>query len=347
LSTNGGIVNQSFTLTGRNLTNTTSLQVNGLNYPFSSSASQIVATIPSNAVSGEVQITTPGGIFILTNTFAILPKIYGFSPPLGPAGTVVTITGTSLFDVTGVEFNGVAATVSSVATNQVQVVVPANATTGQLTVLTPYGNDNSTNSFTVTTASTVLLTKTASPVVAPPGSNITYILNVTNEGPSIITSTLVTDTLPGGFSVASVAASAGSWTNTNGTLTWTIGILTNGTSVNLHIVGTSQVPIALTNSAVLAFAEGNLADYDDFASIINFFVLDSDRILTVSLQGNPPVAMVTWPLSVANFPLQVNTNSNISLGWTNATNSVFTTNGLNAYTNSLTAPQTFFRLAPP
>jgi uncharacterized repeat protein (TIGR01451 family) len=347
LSTNGGVVNQSFTLTGRNLTNTTSMQVSGLAYRFSSSASQIVATIPSNAVSGEIQITTPGGIFILTNIFAILPKIYSFSPALGPAGTVVTITGTSFFDVTGVEFNGVAATLSSVATNQVQVVVPANATTGPLTVLTPYGNDNSSNSFTVTKPSTVLLTKTANPVVAAPGSNVTYILQVTNEGPTLITSTLVTDTLPGGFSVASVAASAGSWTNTNGTLTWTIGILTNGTSVNLQIAGTCQSPVALTNSAVLAFAEGNLAPYDDYASIINFFVLDSERTLTVSLQGNPPVALITWPLSAANFPLQVNTNGNISIGWANVTNSVFTTNGLNAYTNSLTAPQTFFRLAPP
>ncbi len=347
LSSNGGVVNQNFTLTGRNLTNTTSIQVNGVNYPFSSSASQIVATIPSNAVSGAVQITTPGGIFILTNTFAVLPKIYGFSPPLGPAGTVVTITGTSLFDVTGVEFNGVAATVSSVATNQVQVVVPANATTGPLTVLTPYGNDTSTNIFIATKPSTVLLTKTANPIVAAPGNNVTYTLQVTNEGPSIITSAVVMDTLPIGFFVASAAASTGSWTNINGTLTWTFGVLTNSTSVNLNIVGTCQSPVALTNNAVLAFAEGNVAPYDDYASIVNFFVLDSQRTLTASLQGNPPVALITWPLSAANFRLQVNTNANISVGWTNPVNAVFTTNGLNTYTNTLTGPQTFFRLAPP
>jgi uncharacterized repeat protein (TIGR01451 family) len=347
LSTNGGIVNASFTMTGRSLTNTASVQVRGVNYIFSSSASQIVASIPSNAVSGQIEITTPGGIFIVTNNFAILPKVYGFSPSIGPSGTVVTISGTSLFDVTGVEFNGVAAAVSSVATNQVQVIVPAAATSGHLTVLTPYGNDVSSNSFTVTKPSTVLLTKTVNPTVAAPGNNITYTLLVTNEGPSIITSAAVTDTMPVGFSVVSTAASAGSWSSTNGTLTWNIGIVTNNTSVNLQIIGTCQVPIALTNSAVLAFAEGNLAPYDDFASIVNYFVLDSQRTLSVTLQGNPPVALVTWPFSVADFRLQVNTNSNISIGWTNPVNSVFNSNGLNAYTNGLTAPQTFFRLAPP
>jgi large repetitive protein len=347
LSTNGGIVNASFTMTGRSLTNTASVQVGGVNYTFSNSASQIVATIPSNAVSGQIEITTPGGIFILTSTFAILPKIYGFSPDLGPAGTLVTISGTSLFDVTSVEFNGVAAAVSSATSNQAQVVVPASATAGPLTVVTPYGNDSSTNSFTVTKPSTVLLTKTVNPAVAAPGANITYLLQVTNEGPSIITAAVVTDALPVGFTVASAAASAGSWINTNFTLTWSIGILTNNHSVHLQIVGTCQVALALTNSAVLAFAEGNLVPYDNYASIVNFFVYDYQRTLSITLQGKPPEVLVTWPFSPADFLLQINTNADLNIGWTNPFSAVFTSNDLNAFTNRLTAPHTFFRLAPP
>jgi uncharacterized repeat protein (TIGR01451 family) len=347
LSAKGGIVNASFTITGRSLTNTSSVQVNGVNYNFSSTASQIVTTIPSNAISGPIQITTPGGVFILSIPFAILPKIYSFSPAIGPAGTVVTISGTSLFDVTSVEFNGVSAAVSSVATNQVQAVVPASATSGPLTVVTPYGNDTSTNSFTATKSSTVLLTKTADLFVAGPGTNITYTLLVTNKGPSTISSAVVTDTLPFGLSFVSAAASAGSWINTNGTLTWNIGLLTTNTSVNLQIVGTSPTAAALTNSAVLAFAEGNLAPYDDYASIINFFVYDSQRTLSITPRANPPGVLVSWPFSPANFLVQINTNSNLNTGWTYPTNAAFTSNSLNAFTNSLTAPQTFFRLAPP
>jgi uncharacterized repeat protein (TIGR01451 family) len=347
LSTNGGIVNAKFTITGRDLTNTSAVQVNGVNYTFTASASQIVATIPSNATSGLIEITAPGGLFISPSTFAILPKIYGFSPSIGPAGTVVTITGTSLFDVTTVEFNGASAPVASATTNQVQVVVPAGANSGPLTVVTSYGNDTSTNSFTATKQSLVLLTKTANLVVAGPGTNITYTLQVTNEGPSIITSAVVTDTLPLGFSFVSATPSAGSWTNNSGTVTWNIGILTNSNSVSLQIVGTAFIAAALTNSAVLAFAEGNLAAYDNYSSIINFFVYDSQRALSIVSQANPPGVLLFWPVSPANFLLQINTNGNLNTGWIYPSNSVTVSGSENFYSNSLTAPQTFFRLAPP
>jgi uncharacterized repeat protein (TIGR01451 family) len=347
LSTNGGIVNETFTITGRNLTNPSSVQVNGLKYNFTGSASQIAASIPSNATSGRIEITTPGGAFISTNAFAILPKIYGFSPSIGPAGTVVTISGTSLFDVASVKFGGVSTPVSSATTNLAQVIVPASAKSGPLTVVTPYGNDTSTNSFTFTTPSTVVLTKTCSPSIAAPGTDITYTLLVTNEGPSIITSTVVTDNLPGGFAFASATTGTGTWTNTNGILTWDIGILTNGMSASLQIVGTAATAPALTNSAVLAFAEGNLAPYDNYASIINFFVSDSQRTLTIAQQTSPPGVVVSWPLSSVNFQLEMNTGTDLTTGWLYPNGPVVITNFQNIFTDSLAAPRTFFRLVAP
>jgi hypothetical protein len=45
--------------------------------------------------------------------------------------------------------------------------------------------------------------------------------------------------------------------------------------------------------------------------------------------------------------MQINTNSNLSSGWIYSTNTSFISNGVNAFTNSLTSPQTFFRLTPP
>jgi uncharacterized repeat protein (TIGR01451 family) len=348
LSTNGGIVNASFTIAGRSLTGASALQINGLSYTnFTVSATQIVATIPSNATSGQIVITTPGGTFISTNTFAILPKIYSFSPSLGPAGTVVAISGTSLFDVTSVEFGGVSTTDFTATTNAVQVVVPANAASGPLTVVTPYGNDVSTNSFTATHSSTVLLTKTANPIVTGPGTNMTYLLLVTNEGPSIISATVVTDTLPAGFAFVSASAGVGSWVHTNNEVIWTIGTLTNNNTASLDIVGTAPEATALTNNAELAFAEGNLAAYDNYASIVNYFVNNSQRTLSIALQANPREVRISWPLSPANFLLQINTGSNLDAGWTYPTNAVFITNSLNTFTDSLTAPWTFFRLAPP
>lgn len=347
LSMNGGIVNSSFTITGRSLTGASAPRINGLAYSnFTVAATQMVATIPSNATSGQIVITTPGGTFISANTFAILPKIYSFGPSIGPAGTVVTISGTSLFNVTNVEFGGVSTSDFTATTNQVQVVVPANADSGPLTVVTPYGNDISTNSFTATRASLAVLSKTANLIVAGPGTNVTYLLSVTNEGPSIITSTVVTDTLPAGFTFVSANTGAGSWVYTNGEVIWSLGILTNNNAASLGIVGTTLSPAALTNTAVLAFAEGNLDSDDNYAATVNYFVSAAQRTLSFARQANPPGLLISWPLSPANFVLELNTNLNVNAGWI-ATNAIFITNSLNAFTDSFTAPQTFFRLAPP
>lgn len=83
-ATASGIVNSSLTINGRNLTNASTVQVSGVNYVFTSSPTQIVAIVPSNAMSGPIIVTTPGGIFINTNSFVVLPKIYSFAPTIGP-----------------------------------------------------------------------------------------------------------------------------------------------------------------------------------------------------------------------------------------------------------------------
>jgi uncharacterized repeat protein (TIGR01451 family) len=347
LSATSGVVNATLTITGRSLTNTSSVRVNGVNYSFTGNASQIAAAVPSNATTGLIEIAAPGGVFISTNAFAILPKIYSFTPDIGPAGTVVTISGTSLFDVTNVLFNGVGAAASSVSTNQVQVIVPAHASTGPLTVVTRYGNDISSNTFTATKPSLVLLTKTGSPLVSGPGSNITYTLQLTNKGPSIISSVTVTDFIPYGLTFLSAASSAGSWNYTNQSVLWSMAVLSNGASASLQIVGTSLGAYALSNYAFLGFAEGNLNPPDGFATALNFFVFDSQRTLRIGRQTNGAGVLVTWPLSPAPFLLQESPTLTPSTNWQIPGAATFVTNNLNSFTDSIAAPHMFYRLAPP
>ena len=123
--------------------------------------------------------------------------------------------------------------------------------------------------------------------------------------------------------------------------------MTTNTTASLDLVGTAEDATVLTNNAVLAFAEGNLAFYDNYASIVNYFVNDSQRTLSIARQANPPGLVISWPLSPANFMLQTNSGSNLNMGWITLSSGVFITNFLNTFTDSLTAPQTFFRLAPP
>lgn len=77
-------------------------------------------------------------------------ELLGFTPARGPVGTLVTIYGTGLDQgVNSVSFNGAAAVV--VRSNMVSVaaLVPENATTGPITVVTPRGSLISTKPFVV------------------------------------------------------------------------------------------------------------------------------------------------------------------------------------------------------
>jgi hypothetical protein len=78
------------------------------------------------------------------------PGIASFTPSCGPVGTTVVISGVNLIQTAKVAFDGVEATTFNVNTNtQVTATVPANATTGPITITTPIGSSTSGTSFTV------------------------------------------------------------------------------------------------------------------------------------------------------------------------------------------------------
>ncbi len=81
--------------------------------------------------------------------FKVTPTLVSFSPPSGPVGTVVTITGTGLTQTTKVTFNKVSATFTVNSDTQITATVPATATTGKIAITTKGGSASSTTSFTV------------------------------------------------------------------------------------------------------------------------------------------------------------------------------------------------------
>jgi len=79
------------------------------------------------------------------------PAISSFAPVSGPAGTTVAISGSGLAGATAVRFNGTAASSFTAADTRVVATVPAGATSGPISVVTPNGTATSTSSFSVTT----------------------------------------------------------------------------------------------------------------------------------------------------------------------------------------------------
>ncbi|UOQ69176.1 CARDB domain-containing protein [Hymenobacter volaticus] len=98
------------------------------------------------------------------------PTITGFTPAGGPAGTVVTITGTNLSGATAVTFNGVAAgPITNNTATSLTVAAPVGGASGQICVTTPAGVACSAQSYNYPAA---IATGTISPSTPCGGQTI-------------------------------------------------------------------------------------------------------------------------------------------------------------------------------
>jgi hypothetical protein len=147
-----GPASTSVTINGSGFSGATAVAFNGTSATFTvPSDGAIQATVPAGATTGPVSVTTPGGTATSSGAFTVLspPAIASFAPSSGPAGTSVTISGTSLAGATAVRFNGVTASFTATSDTAIQTAVPAGATTGPLTVTTSGGTATSSGAFTV------------------------------------------------------------------------------------------------------------------------------------------------------------------------------------------------------
>jgi hypothetical protein len=166
------------TVTGTNLAGATSVSVGGVaaNYMVNRDGT-VSVTIPANAQTGVISITTPGGTANSGRTvFTVLPPpptIISFTPTMASPGMTVTITGTNLAGATAVTVGGVPATSFTVVSpTTITFVVPSNAASGVITVTTPGGTANSGRTiFTVLPPPPTIISFT--PTMASPGMTVT------------------------------------------------------------------------------------------------------------------------------------------------------------------------------
>jgi uncharacterized repeat protein (TIGR01451 family) len=95
------------------------------------------------------------------------------------------------------------------------------------------GNNQTSVTTTVETAANLSISKSATPSPAVPGEQLTYVLVITNSGPSDAVGVQVTDTLPGGFNLNLVSATQGGCSS----LPCTLGTLPAGGVARITIVG--------------------------------------------------------------------------------------------------------------
>jgi len=353
-----GVVGTAVTLMGTNFTGVTSVTFAGANSttvsaPITSlGATQLVVLVPTNAIAGLVTVTTPGGVIASTGNFTVTPRVDGFTPLLGPVGTTVTVSGRSFTNATAVRFNGVSAGFSSVTDTQLVAVVPAGASTGPLTVVTPDGTGAGPVNYIVTTSPDLTALQTNAPSIVSFGSNVTITITVTNSRSSIASGVTLTDTLPTGYAFISATSSQGTPTFLNGVVTCAIGAVTNGQAVTVTIVATAAVNGLAENRVTLTLAETDFNPTDNFGSLYIPVVTDAERTLSFDHAAGSPLFVLHWPVGAANFKLEFNTNL-VSTGnvWTVAPQTVVlvTNNAVlfNYVTNDTTPPRKFYRLRAP
>lgn len=142
LSPTSGASGATVTLTGTNFGAAQGSSVVLFNgtaaVPAAWSASSITTAVPPGASTGPVTVTVQGQVSnAMSFTVIPSPTLTAITPNIGPAGTVVTVTGTNFGSTQGgstVQFNGTSATPSAWSATSITVPVPTGATSGPVTV---------------------------------------------------------------------------------------------------------------------------------------------------------------------------------------------------------------------
>jgi uncharacterized repeat protein (TIGR01451 family) len=269
---------------GNNLTYTLTVTNNG---PNAATGVTLTDTLPANVTFVS---STPG------------------APTCTEAGGVVTCN-------LGTINSGANSVVTIVVTPQAAAVGTINNTASvSANEFDPVAADNSaTQSTTVDPVADLTLSKTDSPDPVQVGSNLTYTLTVTNNGPNDATGVTLTDTLPANVTFVSTTPAGPTCSQAAGVVTCNLGTIANGANSVVTIVVTPQaaaVP-SITNTASVTSAvfdpnSGNNTNITQTTTVTAV----ADVSITISDSPDPvnAGANITYTVTVSNAGPSAATN---------------------------------------
>jgi hypothetical protein len=287
-----GAVGASVAINGTDFTGATSVTFNGLSAGFTvSTAIKITATVPLNATTGSVTVTTPNGMGTSLGNFTVTPRITGFTPGSGGIGASVMISGANFTSATSVKFNGATATYGVDSSSQITAMVPANATSGPISVTTSAGTGTSATSFTVAPR-IISFTPTSGPVltsVTINGANFTGVTAVRFNGASATftfnTASKITTKVPSGATTGPIS------------VTTPAGTATSAASFTIYsapgISGFAPPSGAVGASVTINGVNFTGATSVKFNGLAAAFTRNSDIKITATVPGNATTGKIT------------------------------------------------------
>jgi uncharacterized repeat protein (TIGR01451 family) len=134
------------------------------------------------------------------------------------------------------------------------------------------------------------------------GSPLTYTLTIANHGPNNAENVILTDTLPASVNFHTCSAGASTCNHSSGTVTSSLGNLSNGNSRVVTIVVTPTVAGTITNTAQINSNNPDLIASNNTATATT--TIDPVTDLTISKSASPsPVtagASLTYTITITN-----------------------------------------------
>ena len=219
---------------GANFTGTSRVRIGGKEAEILSvSLNEIVAIVPSDALIGTVSVTTPAGSLATQQVFGVLPFIQGMTPVAGPIGTVLQVMGMGFSEVQTVLMGELAVSFLIQSDGLIEIIVPSNAPSEQVTVINPAGLSISPDSFQLRMAADLSLEVIPLANRSSWGIPNAFAIKVHNAGPSTVRNFFLQHIVPSGSEL--VASS-----NPNGTTEFTGSQITSGI-VSLEAGETAQI----------------------------------------------------------------------------------------------------------
>lgn len=240
-----GLTGTNVVVKGANLVGTTAVYFGDIPAGFLvTSDSQLTAQVPSGATNAPVKIVTPAGTATTTNDFLVTgaPLVTSFTPFVALRGQTIVVEGENFGAVTNVLINGVVASGSQSAFNQIQVTIPATATTGPIEVQST-GGSFLTSSNLITGPAPIVTG--FSPAGASTGTQVTITgvgfsgtTDVKFNGTSVTSGNVTADTqiqttVPAGATTGPIKVFVGSSSFTTSS-NFVVGPLPKITSVNVN-----------------------------------------------------------------------------------------------------------------
>jgi uncharacterized repeat protein (TIGR01451 family) len=233
----------------------------------------VTATGPSSVPAGTNATYT----FTITNAGPTAAQNFVLTDALPTGSTFVSITDgaanpdTFFYTQSGGTLTVTSSSIAAGNTDTLTIVVfaPSNLPNGAnfsdtVSVSSASFDPNTANNSATVTGSIVntpasadLAVTNTGPATSTEGNNLSYTVTVTNNGPSAATSVVLTDTLGSNLRFVSATAGQGSFTQSGGVVTFSVGSVASGASVTFTVTAQALEDGSLTNAATVSSATGD------------------------------------------------------------------------------------------